>query len=207
MKIPVLKSLGYCFVFLSLVSFSFGEKNILILGDSLTAGYGVDLEQAYPAILQEYIDEAGVDYKVIGSGLSGETSAGGLRRIDWVLRGPIEIAVIALGGNDGLRGIDVEDTRKNLEAIVDKVRSKRPDAKIVLAGMQMPPNMGEAYTASFSALYTDVSERKNTDLIPFLLEGVGGVVELNQADGIHPTPEGHKVVAKNVWAVLDGLLK
>lgn len=202
-----LRSLVCGLVFLFGTTFSFAEKSILILGDSLTAGYGIELDQAYPALLQELIDARGLDYKVIGSGLSGETSAGGLRRVDWVLRGAVDIVVVALGGNDGLRGIDVEDTRKNLEAIVAKIRAKSPEAKVVLAGMQMPPNMGEAYTTAFQGLYSEIAEKMGTELIPFLLKDVGGVAELNQADGIHPTPEGHEVLARNVWEVLEGLIE
>ncbi|MCH6255030.1 arylesterase [Puniceicoccaceae bacterium K14] len=202
-----LKSLVCLWMFLGLTPFSLAEKKILILGDSLTAGYGVELDEAYPARLQEILDEHDLDYKVIGSGLSGETSAGGLRRVDWVLRGAVDVAIVALGGNDGLRGIDVEDTRKNLEAIVEKIRAKNPETLIVLAGMQMPPNMGEGYTAAFRGMFPDIADSKDVELIPFLLKDVGGMAELNQPDGIHPTPEGHKLLARNVWEVLEGLLE
>ena len=193
-------------LFLVLASGVVAEKKILILGDSLTAGLGVEQEEAYPARLQELIAEQGLDYIVVGSGLSGETSAGGLRRIDWVLRGAVDVVVLALGANDGLRGIDIDDTRKNLEAIVEKVRAKKAETKIVLVGMQMPPNMGEAYTSAYREMFPELAEGMGVALVPFLLKDVGGVAELNQPDGIHPNPEGHRILARNVWEVLEGVV-
>lgn len=182
-------------------------KRILFLGDSLTAGYGIDPQQAYPALVAEKIEEAGLPYEVVPSGLSGETSAGGLRRAAWVLQKPVDVLVVALGSNDGLRGIDLADTKKNLQGIIDLAREKYPDIQIVVAGMQMPPNLGEAYTREFRGLYRDLAQANQLPLIPFLLEGVGGDASLNIADGIHPNPEGHKIVARNVWRVLEPLLE
>lgn len=182
-------------------------KTILFFGNSLTAGYGLETSQAFPALVQERIDSLGLNYKVINSGLSGETSAGGKSRISWVLREKVDVFVLELGANDGLRGIELESTRQNLQAIIDTVKTKYPEAKIVIAGMQIPPNMGPEYTAKFRTIFQDLAEKNNTALIPFLLEGVGGIRELNLPDGIHPTPEGHKIVAENVWKTLEPVLK
>jgi acyl-CoA thioesterase I len=182
-------------------------KRILVLGDSIAAGYGIDPEEAYPALLQEKIDRAGLNYTVVNAGVSGDTTAGGLRRITWLLRQPVAILVLELGGNDGLRGISPEETEKNLEGIIDKVREKYPSAQIVLAGMQMPENMGADYAARFRAVFARVAKEKKAALIPFLLEGVGGKAELNQADRIHPTAKGHQLVAENVWKTLRPLLE
>jgi acyl-CoA thioesterase-1 len=181
-------------------------KTVLFFGDSLTAGYGVDPDEAYPAVIQRKLEAAGQPWKVVNAGLSGETTAGGLRRLDWILKQPVDIFVIELGGNDGLRGIAPELTRTNLEAIIKRIQTQLPRAKVVLAGMQMPSNMGAEYTRQFAAVYPEVAAKFGVTLIPFLLEGVGGVPRLNQADGIHPTPEGHKIVAETVWRVLQPLL-
>jgi acyl-CoA thioesterase-1 len=183
------------------------SRRIVILGDSIAAGYGIDPEEAYPALLQRKIDEAKLGYTVVNAGVSGDTTAGGLRRIDWVLKQPLDILVIELGGNDGLRGVPVSETRSNLQAMIDRARAKYPEAKIVIAGMKMPANMGTNYTADFEKVFPDIAQKNNAALVPFLLENVGGKVELNQPDRIHPTPEGHKLVAENVWAVLRPLLK
>ncbi|GAA4415095.1 arylesterase [Nibrella viscosa] len=183
------------------------ERVILFYGNSLTAGYGIEPAQAFPALIGAKLDSAGYHYKVVNAGLSGETTAGGRSRIGWVLRQPVSIFVLELGGNDGLRGIPLTATKQNLQAIIDTVRAKSPEAKIVLAGMQIPPNMGPEYTSRFRELYKELATENNLALIPFLLEGVGGVRRLNQPDGIHPTPEGHKIVAKNVWQVLEPLLE
>ena len=182
------------------------EKNIIFFGNSLTAGYGLDHTEAFPALVQKKIDSLKLSYKVINAGLSGETTAGGKNRIDWILKQPVSIFVLELGGNDGLRGIPIPETRQNLQTIIDRVRAKNPDVKIVLAGMQVPPNMGRKYATDFQQLFKELATKNNTALIPFLLEGVGGIPELNQPDGIHPTAAGHKIVAENVWAVLQGLL-
>jgi acyl-CoA thioesterase I len=182
------------------------KKTIVFFGNSLTAGYGVDPTEAFPALIQHKIDSLQLNYTVINAGVSGETSAGGNSRVDWILKQPVAVFVLELGGNDGLRGIPLEETRKNLQAIIDKVKGKYPDAKILLAGMQIPPNMGTQYATEFKNIYPTLAEKNKITLIPFLLKGVGGEVKLNQQDGIHPTPEGHIIVADNVWALLHGLL-
>ncbi len=182
------------------------KKNILFFGNSLTAGYGLDPSEAFPSLIQHYIDSLQLAYKVINGGLSGETTAGGKSRIDWLLEQPVDVFILELGGNDGLRGIAVAESTKNLQAIIDKVKAKYPAVKIVLAGMQVPPNMGTKYANDFKAMYPALATKNNIQLIPFLLEGVGGISSLNQPDGIHPTPEGHKIVAANVWKVLKGIL-
>lgn len=182
-------------------------KNILIFGNSLTAGYGLeDPAQAFPGLIQKRIDSLGLPYKVINAGVSGETSAGGNSRIDWILRQPVDIFILELGANDGLRGIPLSETRKNLQSIVDKVKAKYPAAKLMLAGMQVPPNMGRDYSDEFRSIYPDLAKKNNMTLIPFLLEGVGGEAGLNQQDGIHPTEEGHAILAENVWKELKKLL-
>lgn len=181
-------------------------KTIVFYGNSLTAGYGVDPSESFPAIVQEKIDSLQLPYKVINAGLSGETTAGGKSRIDWILRQPVNIFVLELGGNDGLRGIPIAETSKNLQAIIDRVREKYPGAKIILAGMQVPPNMGRQYATQFRVVFEQLAAKNNVQLIPFLLENVGGIASLNQGDGIHPNPEGHRIVAENVWKVLQGML-
>jgi len=184
-----------------------GEAAILFFGDSITAGLGVEPEQAYPALIENRVDSLHLPYTVVNAGLSGETSAGGRSRINWVLsRQPVSVFVLELGGNDGLRGLPLTDTRKNLQAIIDTVRQQAPRAKIVLAGMQIPPNMGPAYAADFKKLYGEIATKNHLALIPFLLENVGGIARLNQRDGIHPTPEGHKLVARTVWRTVRPLL-
>lgn len=181
-------------------------KTLLFFGDSLTAGYGLDPDEAFPALGQQKLDASGLAWRVVNAGLSGETTAGGLRRLDWILRQPVDIFVIELGGNDGLRGIDPETSRSNLESMIRRIRERYPAIKIVLSGMQMPTNMGPAYTSQFAAMYPALAQRTAVTLIPFLLEGVGGVPELNLPDGIHPTAEGHKIVAETVWRALKPLL-
>ncbi|AEV96613.1 arylesterase [Niastella koreensis] len=181
-------------------------KTIVFFGNSLTAGYGVDPSEAFPALVQEKIDSLHLPYKVVNAGLSGETTAGGKSRIDWILRQPVDIFVLELGGNDGLRGIPIAETSRNLQAIISRVREKNPQVKIVLAGMQVPPNMGRTYASAFRVVFQQLAANNQIDLIPFLLENVGGISHLNQADGIHPNPQGHKIVAENVWRVIQGLL-
>jgi acyl-CoA thioesterase-1 len=178
------------------------KKTILFFGNSLTAGYGVDPSEAYPALIQDKIDSLRFNYKVVNAGVSGETTADGNSRIDWILKQPIDIFVLELGGNDGLRGIPLTGTKKNLQSIIDKVKAKYPNTKIILEGMQIPPNMGTAYTSRFKEIYPALAKENNIEIVPFLLKGVGGDPKLNQRDGIHPTAEGHKIVAKNVWEVL-----
>lgn len=182
-------------------------KTILFFGDSITAGLGVEQEQAFPAIIQQKIDSIGLEYTVINAGLSGETSAGGLRRIDWVLQRNVDIMVLELGGNDGLRGIEIISTKENLQQIIDKAKAKNPDMKIIIAGMQVPPNLGQDYAEVFQEIFPELAQENDLPLIPFILEGVGGEPELNQPDGIHPTAKGHKIVAENVWEVLSEIIK
>ena len=183
------------------------RRTILFLGDSLTAGYGLDKDRAFPALVQAKIDSLGWACQVVNAGLSGETSAGGLRRIDWLLRRRVDVLILELGGNDGLRGISVAAMRENLQGIMDRVRAKNSEVRIVLAGMEAPPNMGEAYTSAFRKVFLELAEKNQVPLIPFLLEGVGGIPELNLADRIHPNVEGHRIVAENVWEVLKGVLE
>lgn len=179
-----------------------GAQTILFFGDSLTAGYGVAPEQAYPAKLAEKIAAAGLPWSVRVGAVSGDTSAGGLRRINWMLRQPVDVFVLALGSNDGLRGIPLESTEANLQAIIDRVKAKYPEARIIIAGMLMPPNLGTAYTSQFEALYPRLAAANEATLIPFLLEGVAGHRELNLPDGIHPNPDGHAIIAETVWGYL-----
>ena len=183
------------------------KKTIVFFGNSLTAGFGLDPPLAFPALVQDIIDSLKLDYKVINAGVSGETSSGGLGRINWILRQPLDVFVLELGGNDGLRGIPLSVTRKNLQAIIDKVKAKYPEAKIVLAGMQIPPNMGQDYTRIFKRIYPELASMNKVALIPFLLEGVGGNPDLNQQDGIHPNAAGAKIVALNVWKILKDICK
>lgn len=182
-------------------------KRIVVLGDSLAAGYGLDRREAFPALLQQKIDQAGWNYRVVNAGVSGNTSADGLSHIDWVLREPVDLLLVELGGNDGLRGIPAAVTKTNLQAIVDRARKKYPRVQVIVAGMQMPPNMGEDYKRAFSLIFPEVARTHQASLVPFLLEGVGGKPELNQQDRIHPTAEGQKLVAENVWKVLKPLLE
>lgn len=175
------------------------QKIILFFGNSLTAAYGIDPEDGFAGLTQQRIDSLGLDYKVINGGLSGETTAGGLSRLDWFLEEKPEVFILELGGNDGLRGIKLTETKNNLLKIIDKVRSKFPETKIILAGMQIPPNMGQEYASEFTAMYPAVAEEKKVILIPFLLENVGGIPELNLPDGIHPTEEGHQIVFETIW--------
>jgi acyl-CoA thioesterase-1 len=179
---------------------------IVFLGTSLTAGLGLDPEQAYPALIQHKLDAEGLRYRAVNAGVSGETSAGALRRIDWLLQQPVAVLVIETGANDGLRAQDVAATRTNLQGIVDRARGATPQPKLLLLGMQAPPNFGADYARDFGALYRDVAEKNHVPLVPFLLAGVGGVPSLNQGDGIHPTAEGQKVMAEVVWKALRPLI-
>ena len=183
------------------------KKRLLFFGNSLTAGFGVEPEQAFAGLIGQKIDSLGLPYEVINAGLSGETTAGGRSRVGWILRQPVDIFVLELGANDGLRGIPLASTRQNLQGIVDTVRRRSPGAQIVLAGMQIPPNMGAAYATDFKAVFQEIAAKNHLVLIPFLLEGVGGHPDLNQVDGIHPTAAGHRIVARNVWATLAPLVK
>jgi acyl-CoA thioesterase I len=182
------------------------KKTIVFYGNSLTAGYGLSPSQAFPALIQKKIDSLGLPYMVINAGVSGETSSGGKTRIDWILRQPVDIFILELGANDGLRGIPLAETKKNLQDIVDKVMAKNPETKLLFAGMQIPPNMGQAYTTEFKNIFTELAEKNKMALVPFLLEGVGGEPHLNLEDGIHPNEEGHRIVASNLWKQLEKLL-
>ena len=180
---------------------------ILFLGDSITAGFGLDPSEAFPGLIQQKIDARRWNFQVVNAGQSGDTSAGGLGRLDWLLKNRVDVLVLELGANDGLRGLPVETTRKNLQAIIDGTKRKYPEAKVILAGMKVPPNMGGDYGRKFEAVFTDLAKKNNAPLIPFILEGVGGVSELNLADGIHPTAKGQEMVAANVWKVLEPVLR
>jgi acyl-CoA thioesterase-1 len=223
LRVPGSRSFGLLFVFL--MSFAGqacfairaaepGTRNVICFGDSITAGYGLDNASAasYPALLQQKLDQAEATtesaprWRVVNAGLSGETTAGGARRIDWVLRQPVDIFILALGGNDGLRGLDPAVSQKNLQTIIDRVRARYPAAKIVLAGMMMPPSMGEDYARSFATMYPSLAIKNELTLVPFLLEGVGGQPELNQADAIHPNPAGHALIAETLWRGMQQLI-
>ncbi len=200
------KALGLAIIGLLLAGASNAPRVIVFYGDSLTAGYGIDPDSAFPALVGQALEKQGKEVKVVNAGLSGETSAGGLSRIDWVLRQPVDIFVLELGANDGLRGLPIEQTEKNLQAIIDKVKAKNPNVKIVIAGMMVPPNMGPDYSSRFKKVFPELARRNDAALIPFLLEDVAGIEKLNQADGIHPNVEGHRIVAQNVLEVLEPLL-
>jgi acyl-CoA thioesterase-1 len=182
-------------------------KTIVFFGNSLTAGYGLDPSQAFPALIQQKIDSQNLSYKVVNAGVSGETSSGGNSRIDWILEQRLDVFVLELGANDGLRGIPVSETKTNLQSIIDKVKARYPEAEIIIAGMQMPPNLGQQYTAEFRDIFPELAKKNNCRLIPFILEGVGGEAKFNQQDGIHPTEEGHQIVAENVWEELRPILE
>ena len=179
------------------------KKLILFFGNSLTAGYGIELEEAFPGLTAQRIDSLGLDYRVINAGLSGETTASGLSRLEWFLEEEPAIFVLELGANDGLRGITPDETKKNLKGIVQLVKSKYPSTRILLAGMQIPPNMGQEFAGAFRAVFPEVAQEENVTLIPFLLEGVAGDPDLNLPDGIHPTEAGHKIVFETIWPYLE----
>jgi acyl-CoA thioesterase I len=185
-----------------------GERpTILFLGTSLTAGLGLDPDEAYPAVIQRKIDSAGLSYRVANAGVSGETSAGAVRRIDWLLRQKPVVLVIETGANDGLRGLSTDSLKANIQTIIDSARALSPPPRIVLVGMRALPNYGFAYARRFSRVYTELAERNDVPLVPFLLEDVAGRDGMNQADGIHPTVAGQERVAETVWKVLEKELK
>ncbi len=180
---------------------------VLVLGTSLTAGLGLTADRAYPALIQAKIDSAGLGYRVVNAGVSGGTSAGGLRRIDWLLRQPVSVLVLELGANDMLRGQELSALRGNLQEIIDRTRGVYPEARIVIAGLQAAPNLGEPYASEFAAVFAELARANEAALVPFLLEGVAGIPGLNLADGNHPTAAGHAIVADNVWVVLEPVLR
>ena len=182
------------------------RKTILFFGDSITAGYQLDINQAFPALIQDRLDSLEYDYQVINAGLSGETTAGGMNRIDWVLSTVPDIFFLELGANDGLRGLQLDESKKNLQSIIDAVKKANPEVKIILAGMQVPPNLGQEYTFTFRKLFPDLANSNGAILIPFILEGVAGIPDLNLEDGIHPTAEGHEILAETVWIYLNPLI-
>lgn len=182
------------------------KRTIVFLGDSITAGLGVESSEAYPSLIEKKIEDLGLPYQVENAGVSGETSAGGLRHIDWLLQRPISVLVLELGANDGLRGLSPTVTQANLQAIIDKARMRNSTTKIVIAGMRMPPNLGGEFAAQFQTVFADLADRNHAVLIPFLLDGVGGHQDLNQGDQIHPNAAGHKIIAETVWQKLKPLL-
>ncbi len=182
------------------------KKSIVFFGNSLTAAYGLSPDQGFPHLIQKKLDSLGLTFRVTDAGVSGNTTADGKGRIDWVLQQPVDVFILELGGNDALRGLPVEAAKANLQSILTSVKTKYPAAKLVLAGMQAPPNLGKKYAGDFAKIYPDLARENGCALVPFLLENVGGEVDLNQKDGIHPTAAGHKIVAENVWRVLRPLV-
>jgi acyl-CoA thioesterase-1 len=180
---------------------------VLCFGTSLTAGLGLEPGAAYPARLQAKIDSAGLRFRVVNAGVSGETSAAGLRRIDWLLGQPVAVLVLELGANDALRGQDITAAKQNLQAIIDRARARHPGVGIVVAGMEAPPNLGTRYTRAFRRLFMDLARENDAALIPFLLDGVAGIPELNQSDGLHPTAAGARIMTDNVWRVVEPMLR
>jgi acyl-CoA thioesterase I len=183
------------------------RPTIVFLGTSLTAGYGLQPEEAYPALLQGKIDSAGLNYRVVNAGVSGETSAGARRRIDWLLKEPMSVLVVETGANDGLRGLPADSLRANIQAILDRATELKPAPRVVLIGMKIPPNYGQAYSRQFAAIYPELARTHDAELVPFLLQGVGGVAALNQPDGVHPTAQGQQRMAETVWRVLEPVLR
>ena len=188
-------------------SFNDGTRTIIFFGDSITAGYGLSKDQAFPAIIAGQLKKEGLKCEVVNAGLSGETSAGGLSRIDWILRKPVDVFVLELGANDGLRGLPLDQTRGNLQKIIDKVRQKNPGVTLIIAGMMVPPNLGDVYTKEFAAIFPELAKKNEAMLIPFLLEGVAGDENLNLPDGIHPNIEGHRIVAENIIETIKKALQ
>jgi acyl-CoA thioesterase-1 len=180
---------------------------VLMVGTSLTAGLGLDPDDAYPALLQEKADSAGLRARIVNAGLSGETSAGALRRLEWLLTDTPAAVFIETGANDGLRGLNVDSTRENLRAIVRRVKQAAPGVRILLAQMESPPNLGERYTSAFRAMFQSVAREEGVTLVPFLLDGVAGVAQFNQGDGIHPNEDGARLVAQNVWPYMEPVLR
>ena len=183
------------------------KPTILFLGTSLTAGYGIDPQRAYPALIQQKIDSTGLNYRVVNAGLSGETSAGALRRADWLFQQPIAVLVLETGANDGLRGLPADSLRANIQGILDRAKRLRPPPRLLLLGMRIPTNYGRTYSQQFESVFPELARSNGAALVPFLLEGVGGVRSLNQPDGVHPTAEGQRKMAETVWRVLEPVLR
>jgi acyl-CoA thioesterase-1 len=179
----------------------------MFLGTSLTAGFGIDPDQAYPALIQKKIDSAGLNYRVVNAGVSGETSAGALRRLNWLVQEPVSVLVVETGANDGLRGLSTDSLRGNIQAMLDRAKQLQPPPKLVLVGMRIPPNYGRTYSQRFQAIYPELARANDAVLVPFLLEGVGGIPDLNQPDGVHPTAEGQRRLAETMWRVLEPVLR
>ena len=182
------------------------QRTILFYGDSITAGYGIGTELAFPKLIEDRLKREGYDVEVVNGGLSGETTAGGLTRIDWMLNRKYDVFILELGGNDGLRGLPVEETKKNLIEIIKKVRAKNAETKIIIAGMMVPPNMGPEYSDEFKGVFEEIAGLHKTKLIPFLLEGVAGDESLNQPDGIHPNAAGHEIIARKIYPIIKSSL-
>jgi acyl-CoA thioesterase-1 len=198
------KRVGISILGLLLLAGGLSAERIVFLGDSLTAGYGLDPEQAYPKLVETALREKGSEVTVVNAGVSGDTTAGGLRRLNWILRQPVDTLFIALGANDALRGQSVEAAKDNLRDMIRTARKAYPEARIILAGMLAPPNMGQAYQEAFAQIYPDLAKSEDVELLPFLLDGVAGEPQLNLADGTHPNAEGHRRIARLVIEVLDG---
>ena len=181
-----------------------GRPRIVALGDSLTAGLGLIAEEAYPALLQKRLDDNGYSFEVVNAGVSGDTTAGGLRRLDWSLDGDVRILIVALGGNDGLRGLPVEEVTHNLEEIITRARSRH--IAVLLVGLEAPPNFGDSYTNAFRQTFRDLARQYKVAFVPFLLSGVAGIPQLNQRDTIHPTAEGAQIIANTIWTALEPML-
>ena len=186
---------------------SLEQPTVVFLGTSLTAGLGLDPEQAYPALIQRKIDSANLGYRVVNAGVSGETSAGALRRVDWLFQQPVSVLVVETGANDGLRGLSPDSLRANIQAIFDRAKRVQPPPRLVLLGMRVPPNYGRTYSQQFQSVYPELARANNATLVPFLLQDVGGIANLNQADGVHPTAEGQRKMAETVWKVLEPVLR
>jgi len=189
----------------AVVASTSSAPRIVILGDSLTAGLGLAVDEAYPALIQQRLRERGMGYEIVNAGVSGDTSAGGLSRLDWALDGNVKALVVALGANDGLRGLPIDELTMNLSQIIE--RSQKRGIAVVLAGMEAPPNFGERYTAAFRDIYPNLARKYHVPLVPFLLQGVAAIDSLNQRDGIHPNSAGAVIVADNVWSVLEPVLE
>jgi acyl-CoA thioesterase-1 len=181
------------------------KPKIVVLGDSLTAGYGMSRDAAFPALIQERLDEEGLDYEVVNAGVPGDTSAGGLRRLEWALDGEVRVLIVALGGNDGLRGLAVSEMKRNLATMIETANER--GVHVILAGMEAPPNQGESYTTGFRNAFRELTEEYDVVFFPFLLKDVAGRAELNQADGIHPNRDGARVIADNLWEYLEPLIE